>query len=224
MKSLIIMHVESEGPGTLGSFLESEGVSLHTVRLYEGEVLPTGLRDFNAIISMGGPMNVYEDERYPFLFQEAALLVKALDAEVPILGICLGAQMIARAAGAFVTKSPKKEVGWLKVRLTDHGRHDALFQGLPSSMEVLQWHEDMFQVPDGGQLLATSEDCPNQAFRYSKAYGLQFHVEVTREILSQWFAETPQLPDILERYDQIEPELNRQAFRMYRNFLSLIRK
>lgn len=219
---LIVMHVPSEGPGTLGSFLVSRNVDIRTVRLYEGESLPPDPSGLDAIVSMGGPMNVYEDEKYPFLAPETLFLREALGKGVPMMGICLGAQMIARAAGARITLSPKKEVGWGRVSLTEAGIGDTLFRGLPSTLEVLQWHEDMFHVPERGTLLATSEDCPHQAFRLGKAFGVQFHVEVTREMLSEWFARSEELPGILERYDHLEPELNSQAQTMYENFLSVV--
>jgi GMP synthase (glutamine-hydrolysing) len=222
MKTLIIMHVPSEGPGTLGSFLVSRNANIMTVRLYDGESLPPDPSGLDAIVSMGGPMNVYEDEKYPFLAPETLFLREALGKGVPMIGICLGAQMIARAAGARITLSPKKEVGWGKVSLTEAGSEDTLFQGLPPTLEVLQWHEDMFDVPEQGTLLATSEDCPHQAFRLGKAFGVQFHVEVTREMLNEWFARSEELPGILERYDHLEPDLSSQAQTLYENFLSVV--
>jgi GMP synthase-like glutamine amidotransferase len=222
MKTLITMHVPSEGPGTLGSFLTARNVDVITVRLYDGESLPPDPSGLDAMVSMGGPMNVYEDEKYPFLGPETLFLREALGKGIPMIGVCLGSQMIARAAGARVTLSPKKEVGWGKVSITEAGIGDTLFQGLPPTLEVLQWHEDMFDVPEEGALLATSEDCPHQAFRLGKAFGLQFHVEVTREMLSEWFAGSEQLTGILERYDHLEPGLNSQAQTLYENFLSVI--
>lgn len=220
---LLTMHVESEGPGTLGSFLESSAAELRTVKLHRGQTLPEDMEGLDAIISMGGPMNVYEDDKYPFLKQETEFLRKALHADVPVLGICLGAQLAARACGARVTESPGKEVGWGTVALTDAGERDPLFQGVPSALEVLQWHENMFDVPEDGTLLVTGAECPHQAFRCGNAIGLQFHVEVTREILSEWFADFQELPAILTRFDQLETELGGQAYRIYDNWLAEIR-
>lgn len=222
MNVLIIMHVESEGPGTLGAFLESQGARLNTARLYAGQPLPRNALDFDAIISMGGPMNVYEEDKYPFLRKEVDLLRRAVSERVPTLGICLGAQMIARASGAMVTRSPKKEVGWGKVLLTTKGKSDPVFRGLPPTLEVLQWHEDMFHIPERGTLLATSEDCPHQAFRIANAVGLQFHVEVTRGMIEDWFSCSPDLPAILKRFDALERNLNRHAGILYKNFVNLI--
>jgi len=220
MEILVTMHVDSEGPGSLGTFLEAQGYGLRTVRLYAGESLPGDPTGFAAIISMGGPMNVYEDDKYPFLAAEAGLLRAAIDRKVPVLGICLGAQMIARVCGAEVTKSPMKEVGWCNVSLSDAGERDPFFRGVPSELEVLQWHEDMFRIPDGGVLLATSADCPHQAFRCGSAYGLQFHVEVTREMLAVWFAGSPDLAAILARYDDAHDVLDGRAETIYRNWIA----
>jgi len=223
MSVLIIVHVESEGPGTLGSFLDSSGITVHLASVYSGERLPENIDGLQAIISMGGPMNVYEENEYPFLRDETILLQKAIAANLPVLGICLGAQMIAKATGARVVRSPKEEIGWGKVFLTEAGQSDLLFSGVPETLDVLQWHGDMFEIPEDGALIATGNDCPNQALRYRNAFGLQFHVEVTREILADWFKDSPNLEEILRRYDELKPDLDRHAQQIYNNFISLIR-
>lgn len=222
MKVLATVHLASEGPGTLGSYLKNVGVELVPVLLYDGEHLPENANGFDAVVSMGGPMNVYQEEEYPFLAEETTFLRHAINADVPVLGVCLGAQLIAKAGGAKVALAAAKEVGWCRVSLTDAGREDALFRGLPDTLEVLQWHEDMFHVPEGGQLLASSVACPYQAFRYRNAFGLQFHLEITDEILKDWFRATPELPPMLARYEELQPEFGNQAETMYKNFLNLI--
>lgn len=222
MKFIVLQHIGSEGPGSLGTYLESIGAKIDIVRLYQGDAVPAGLGGFDAVVSMGGPMNVYEEDRYPFLRDETLFLNKVIDAGLPVLGICLGAQMIAKAQGAAVVRSPKEEVGWGRIDLTDQGRTDTLFQGLPSSLEVLQWHGDMFHIPEGGVLLASSEDCPHQAFRYKNAFGLQFHVEVTEEILADWFSDSQHLASILARHDEIEKELSQRADRIFANFVGVV--
>ena len=166
-------------------------------------------------------MNVDEEEAYPFLKEETTFLEKAVRAGISVLGVCLGAQMIAKALGAPVVKSPQKEVGWKQVRLTEQGRRDPLFAGIPDTLEVLQLHWDMFHLPDGAELLATSEVCPHQAFRYANAIGLQFHVEATGEMLSEWFRGYRGLEEILRRHAEIQAELSPLAERLYRNFLRL---
>jgi GMP synthase (glutamine-hydrolysing) len=223
MSLLIIVHVESEGPGTLGSFLDSSGIIVHLAHVYSGERLPENIDGLQAIISMGGPMNVYEESEYPFLLDETILLRQAIAAGLPVLGICLGAQMIAKASGARVVRSPKEEIGWGKIFLTEAGQSDLLFSGVPETLDVLQWHGDMFEIPEDGALIATGKDCPNQAIRYRNALGLQFHVEVTREILGDWFKDSPDLDRILRRYDELRPDLDRHARQIYNNFVSIIR-
>jgi GMP synthase-like glutamine amidotransferase len=149
MRVVIIMHVHSEGPGSLGDYLKKRGADLDFVRLYAGDKLPK-LSDCDAIVSLGGPMNVDEQDKYPFLAHETEFLRRALQVGKPVLGVCLGAQMIAKAAGAQVVKSPQKEVGWGHIELTEAGAADPIFKDLPRKLEVLQWHEDMFEIPSAG--------------------------------------------------------------------------
>jgi GMP synthase-like glutamine amidotransferase len=223
MRVIVIKHVESEGPGSLGTFLESAGADIRTIRLYAGDNLPE-LRELDAIVSMGGPMNVYEEDKYPFLKDETLFLQNAINADVPVLGICLGAQMIAKAAGARVTRSPKEEIGRGEISLTEAGKNEPLFAGIPETLDVFQWHGDMFHIPDGGRLLASSKDCPNQALRYRNAVGLQFHIEVTAEILAEWFANSPELETIVNSYKELEPVLTKRAQQIYANFVELVRR
>ncbi len=225
MKIIVLMHVESEGPGSLGTYLDSAGTDMATVRLYAGDRLPSDLSGFDAVVSMGGPMNVYEEDDYPFLREETDFLKQVIEADVPGLGICLGAQMIAKAAGAKVVKSPNKEIGWGRVALTEGGKENGAFKGLPATFEVLQWHGDMFHVPSSGVLLASSEYCPHQAFRYRNALGLQFHLEVTEKILSDWFADSKEikLSEVMNRFEEIHEQMERNARIVYANFVDLIR-
>jgi GMP synthase-like glutamine amidotransferase len=130
--------------------------------------------------------------------------------------------MIAKACGVPVTRAPVKEVGWGDVWLTDVGRRDPLFQGLPERFRVFQWHEDTFEVPTGGTLLTTSNECPHQAFRYRNAYGLQFHIEVTREIVVEWSNGLAQQCDFIREFEEIEHSLFDHAKTIYTNFVTLI--
>lgn len=223
MRALILMHAPTEGPGSLGEFLETRGVELVHVCLHAGDPVPADSRGLDAIVSMGGPMNVYEEDRYPFLRDETALLGEAVRAGVPVLGICLGAQLIAKACGARVTRSPEKEVGWGTVLLTEAARSEPLLRGLPATLEVMQWHEDMFEVPAGGVLLARSEACPHQAFRIGNALGLQFHAEATAPMLAEWFAGAPGREAILRHQAEMGDILAARAERLFSNFLELLR-
>ncbi len=222
MKALVLMHVESEGPGTLGTFLEGNGVEIEIAKLYAGDPVPSEIDRFHAVISMGGPMNVYEEDRYPFLKYETEFLKKVIDANIPVMGVCLGAQMIAKACGEKVYRAPEEEVGWCEISLTEHARDDLLFKNLPQTLTIFQWHGDTFDIPHGGILLARSEVCENQAFKYKNAYGLQFHVEVTEEMLAEWFEDSEQKNEILAKYHSLKTELNKNAEKIYRGFLELL--
>ena len=192
MNVLIIKHVDIEGPGLIESCLKQRAIPYRIICLETGEPLP-GPGGFTHIVLLGGPMNVYEDDRYPFLKKEDLFIKEAIQRGKHILGICLGAQLIAKALGARVTKSPVKETGWSKVSLTEEGSKDRLFVALPKAFPVFQWHEDTFETPNWGKLLATSTAVPNQAFRYGdNAYGLQFHLEVTKEMIREWTDEYSQ--------------------------------
>jgi GMP synthase (glutamine-hydrolysing) len=220
-KALIITHVKSEGPGTLGDFLTSQNIVVEKVKLYEGEMLPEDPLNYDTIITMGGPMSVHDDVLYPLLKEEIGFLRKVIEGNVPLLGICLGAQLIARACDAPVEEASNREIGWKNVFITEEGKKDMLFQGIPGVMRVFQWHKDTFEIPEGATFLATGWDCENQAFRYRNAFGLQFHVEVTRGMLSEWFEGSPELDQILEGYEEIEPDLITRARTIYSNFLWL---
>lgn len=223
MKVLILQHWPSEGPGTIESFLRSRGAQIELLRLYDGHALPQSPTPFDVIVSLGGPMSVYDEDHYPFLQEETSFLREVIQRGLPVLGICLGAQMIAKACGAEVTKSPKAEIGWNHVMLTSAGKNDPAFFGLPESVEVFQWHNDMFKIPKGGLLLAYSADCPHQALRFREAVGLQFHIEVTPEILQEWFKNSPQisLDGLLEHYHEIEQSFQSHAVRFYGNFFQV---
>jgi GMP synthase-like glutamine amidotransferase len=186
MNVLIIKHVEIEGPGLIEYCLKQEKIPYRIVNLEAGARLPN-IDDLSHIIILGGPMNVYEEDRYPFLKDEDLFIKEAIQRGKTILGICLGAQLIAKALGARVLKAPVKEIGWYDVSLTDEGTKDPLFSPLPKKFFVFQWHEDTFETPKAGKLIVTSSSVPHQAFRYGEnAYGFQFHLEVTEEMIHEW--------------------------------------
>jgi len=183
---LIIKHIGIEGPGLIADFFNNSRWKVQAVDLSCGDSLPSGLNDLEAVVVLGGPMNVYQESSYPFLKQENKFLRCVLDQEIPLLGICLGSQLMAKAKEAGVVKAPKPEIGWYKVLLTDMGMKDPLFEGLGPSLRVFQWHQDMFKVPKEALLLACSDVCA-QAIRLGKnAYGLQFHIEITPEMIQAW--------------------------------------
>jgi GMP synthase (glutamine-hydrolysing) len=186
MNALIIKHVDIEGPGLIEYCLKQIKISYQILCLDADIHLPK-LDDFTHIIILGGPMNVYEEDRYPFLRKEDLFIKEAIQRGKFILGICLGAQLIAKALGAKVSKAPVKEIGWYDVSLTRIGSRDPLFSNLPKRFPVFQWHEDTFEIPKAGKLVATSSLVPHQAFRYGdNAYGLQFHLELTEDMIQEW--------------------------------------
>jgi GMP synthase (glutamine-hydrolysing) len=190
-KVLILKHAEDEGPGLLGDLFRAEGWEIEVIALHKGEPVPTHLDGYGALIILGGPMNVHEEDAYPFLREEGRLIMKALIEEVPLLGICLGAQLLAKTCGGAVYRAPQREFGWYRILLAGDASKDVLFRGLPKHMSVFQWHEDTFEIPEGGVLLAEGRGCRNQAFRMGNcAYGLQFHLETTDDMVKAWLAAT----------------------------------
>ena len=223
---VIIKHVEQEGAGFLEPFLREEGWGLDIIELGLGERLPDAPEEYDAVIVLGGPMNVYQVREYPFLEEEEHFITRALREEVPMLGICLGAQLLAKACGARVKKAAHKEVGWFRVGVTKEGRGDSLFTGFPGQMNVFQWHEDTFGIPAGGVLLARGKTCRNQAFRMGKnAYGLQFHVEVTPSMVEDWMKEEGGRIDTAEIFAEgalLKDDYEQQAHRFCLNFKAVI--
>ncbi len=188
-KVLIIQQVAHEGPGSINDVLSGSDIEVDLVLAYEGQSIPKTLDDGQALIIMGGPMGVCDDDRYPFLKDEIRLIELALRCDTPMLGICLGAQLLASGAGARVYSGTAKEIGWYPLSFNNNGRQDRLFQGLPASVNVFQWHGDTFDIPGGAVNLASSELFPNQLIRVGEnAYGLQFHLEVTHEMVMQWLS------------------------------------
>ena len=229
---LIIKHIDIEGPGTLGDFLKCQGEPFQTIELGALEALPVSLSIFKAVIVLGGPMNVDEEDRFKFLKPENEFIKKVLKAEIPYLGICLGAQLLAKAAGAKIIKSPVKEIGWYQIELTTEGKKDPLFNGFRESDPIYHWHGDMFQIPSKGKLLAQARGCPHQALRVGRnAYGLQFHVEVTDKSIKEWCEKycandlpgRPQLAQsMMDEYWEYKKTFDAQAQRLYQNFLGII--
>ena len=177
--------------------LHERGAVIHRAELDEGEPLPDW-REFDAIIAMGGPMSVNDEAELPWLTEEKQAIGDAVRGGMPFWGVCLGVQLLASSLGARVYPGPEPEVGLLPVELTDDGRADPVFGGLDSSLATLQWHGDTFDLPDGAVRLASSPAYANQAFRFQRAYGVQFHLEVSAEMAREW-AQVPEYVASLER-------------------------
>ena len=198
MNVLVLQHIACEPPGVYEDVLGERAATIHRVELDEGEPLPDW-RAFDAIIAMGGPMSVNDDGQLPWLADEKRAIGEAVRAGVPFFGACLGVQLLAASLGARVFAGPKPEVGLLPVPLTDAAIDDPVFRGLPRELLALQWHGDTFELPDGAVLLAYSPAYPHQAFRWgTKAYGVQFHLEISAEMVRQW-VEVPEYGEYLNR-------------------------
>ncbi|MAG36049.1 MAG: hypothetical protein CL878_07385 [Dehalococcoidia bacterium] len=178
---IVLQHVAPEGPGTVAVSLADRGIDTRLVRIDTGQVVPSAFDGAAGLVVMGGPMGVYELERYSHLRRELRLIEAALKARIPILGICLGSQLLAAALGARVYVGPQKELGWYEVRLRDAAREDRLWRGVARTFTPLHWHGDVFDLPSGAVALASSALTEHQAFRYGdNAYGLLFHLEMER--------------------------------------------
>jgi len=183
---LVLQHAACETLGTIADALQRAHVRTAYIRAFAGDPIPTHMDEAVGLILMGGPMGVYEQDRYPFLAEEMRLIERALAAGKPILGVCLGSQLLAAVLGARVRKGPQKEIGWFPVLLTEAARADALFTDVPPSFIAYHWHGDVFDCPSGAVSLARSELTECQAFRYgTNAYGLLFHLEVTEPIIAE---------------------------------------
>jgi GMP synthase-like glutamine amidotransferase len=185
MRVLILQNCPAEGIGLYGTQLMGLGITYYTLHPYAGESFPP-LDRYDAIIVGGTPVSVNEVHCHNFLLKEGRFLKKALQRGKPILGICFGAQLLARLLGAEVKKNPVPEIGVYPVRLTAAGQCDPLFKGFPRTFPVFHWHGDTFAIPPGASRLATDRECPNQAFRLGSIVGVQFHLEITAAEAGSW--------------------------------------
>jgi len=187
---LVFQHDPFEDLGYFAEVLDKQGADCRVVRFFHGEMPAEDWQHIGALIILGGPMSVSEEDHYPFLRWEKRIIRAAIDEAVPMLGVCLGAQLIAEAFGTKIFHGPVKEIGWSQISITPHGQVDSLLGYLPESATVFQWHEDGFELPNGAIHLASSVNYQNQAFRVGKSiYGLQFHLEVTPRMIERWLDE-----------------------------------
>jgi|SRR5579871_4576310 len=207
MRVVIFRHVPFEGPGFIHPILEERGVSVAFADLYRNDPLPD-LSAASGLIFMGGPMSANDD--LPYLSQEMEAIRRAAARGQPVLGVCLGAQLIAKALGARVFRNPVKEIGWFDVRLTDAGRADSVLREMAAPGEnVFHWHGETFDLPEGATWLAYSDACRHQAFRAgSNIYGLQFHLEVTPEMIGDWCSQDANCGDVRDLKEPIDPHRN----------------
>jgi GMP synthase (glutamine-hydrolysing) len=216
---VVLQHVAHEGPGAIALAVSDAGGDLTVVRVDRGEPAPApdAARRLAGLVVMGGPMSVHDLEAW--LPGERALLRAAVEANVPVLGVCLGAQQLAAALGAAVTPGPAPEVGVGEVHLTPEALHDPVFGPAPSPLPCVHWHGDTFSLPEGAVRLAGNDAYENQAFRVGvRAYGLQFHVEVTAALVAHWGPHLP--PGVFVRAPDVA-HVSRAGDGILRRFVAL---
>ena len=198
---LVFQHVPHEVLGNLDPMLRAAGFRIRYINFgREPETVPD-VTKYDALVVLGGPMCVSQSNSYPHLETEIQCIRTAIEQEMPILGICLGAQLIAAALGGRVYKHRVKEIGWYDVTPTQEGLRDPVIKHLAGHEAIFQWHGDTFDIPRGAVHLASSPQCPNQAFRFGdKIYGFQFHLEVDRPMIERWF----RIPNMLEECTNAE--------------------
>jgi GMP synthase (glutamine-hydrolysing) len=206
-KVLVFQHVPFEPLGTLDPLLKNAGIRIRYVNFARDPAQVPSLDGYSALIVLGGPMNVDQIKDYPNLATEVSLIQDALDRGISVLGICLGAQLLARALGSSVNRDRAREIGWHDVDLTTEGGEDPVLSAFKSCQQVFQWHEDAMNLPRGAVHLASSEVCEVQAFRFGEsAYGFQFHLEVDHSLIGRWLDRAGYQPILEEMSSTIDPE------------------
>jgi GMP synthase-like glutamine amidotransferase len=217
-----LQHAEHEGLGSIDAWLRARRFTVTCSQLQRREPLPAA-RDFDWLIVMGGPMNIYEHDLHPWLVPEKKLIRDACVTNKKVLGICLGSQLIADVLGGSVTKNHEAEIGWFDVTLTDKAAGSGVFDDFPGRFEAFHWHGDTFEVPPGSEVVMSSEACPRQAFTWGEGLvvGIQFHLEVRHADAQAWLREDPPVPS---RYVQAPGEILRdpQRFAMNNRLMSAL--
>ncbi|MCI4566557.1 gamma-glutamyl-gamma-aminobutyrate hydrolase family protein [Lysobacter sp. CFH 32150] len=232
---LVFQHVAAEPLGTLDPLIRRRGHRVRFVNFHRHPDAVPSIDRYRGLIVLGGPMNVDEQHLHPHLKTELAVIEQALAQGKPVLGICLGAQLLAHALGAPVRRHRQPEIGWYDLHTTEHGRGDPVLSPLGARMPVFQWHGRTFELPHGAHHLARTEICENQAFRWGEsAYGFQFHLEMDQPLIERWLS-TPVYRDELANAGLGHDEnairehtlthigaMQRSADEVFNNFLDLI--
>jgi GMP synthase (glutamine-hydrolysing) len=203
---LVFQHVPHEILGTLDPLLRATGFRIRYLNFGRTPHAVPDLAPYHGLIVLGGPMNCDQVDRHPHLATETEAIRLTVADGKPVLGICLGAQLLARALGAPVGANPVKEIGWYDLSPTEAGRADPLFRHFGATEKIFQWHGDTFAIPHGAVHLASSPDCANQAFRYGdNAYGLQFHLEVDEAMIGRWLHTPVMCRELESLHGQVDP-------------------
>lgn len=210
---LVLQHVQHEILGTLNPLLKRAGFRIRYVNFARHPDAQPKLDGYDGLVVLGGPMGVYDTARFPHLNTELRLIDEAIGRDIPVLGICLGSQLIAKALGARVFKNGHKEIGWYDISPTADSAEDPLFSEFAPEEKIFQWHGDTFDMPTGAIHLAYSELCMHQAFRYDKTvYGFQFHLEVDERMIHRWLRVTENRIEVHDLHGRDGNEdINRQT-------------
>jgi GMP synthase-like glutamine amidotransferase len=207
LKVIVFRHIPFEHAGLILPELNSRGLEVEHADLFAGAPLPAPIEEAVGLVFMGGFMSA--NDNLPFIRAELGLIERAARTGTPMLGVCLGAQLMAKALGGRVYKNQVKEIGWYPVSWTPTAAGDALFGGLSAPETVFQWHGETFDLPAGAVQLARSAACEQQAFRVGdNAYGLQFHLEVTPGMIAAWLEQAENSEDVAQIERPIDPQYN----------------
>jgi len=182
----IFRHSPTEGPGYFATFLNQHNIPLTLIKIDAGDPVPSDISAYSGLVFMGGPMSVNDD--LPWIAPVLHLIREAVRQDIPVLGHCLGGQLIAKALGGAVTKNPVKEIGWGEVSIVDQAAARAWFGDAPAKFLSFHWHGETFSLPPGATRILESSYCANQAYVMGKHLGMQCHVEMTREMIETWCA------------------------------------
>lgn len=206
-KILVFQHVPYEPLGTLDPLLKAAGFRIRYVNFGRDAGQRPSLERYAALIVLGGPMNAYQIDTYPNLLTEIEVIREAVDREMSVLGICLGAQLLAKALGGSVSRNRDREIGWYEVQLTPAGAADPVLSTFAKTQRVFQWHEDGIGLPPGAVHLASSPASKVQAFRHGEhAYGFQFHLEVDESLIERWLTVPDNRATLLDEAGRVDPD------------------
>jgi len=225
-KILVFQHVPYEPLGTLDPLLKEAGFRIRYVNFGRDPHQRPSLEKYEALIVLGGPMNAHQIDTWPNLLTEVDVIREAVASGMSVLGICLGAQLLAKALGGQVSRNAQREIGWYDVQLTEAGRSDPVISTFAGTQRVFQWHEDGISLPEGAEHLATSPASPVQAFRFGEhAYGFQFHLEVDASLVERWLTVADNQPLLAEEAGRVDPDaIRRQTARRIDELQALSRR